>query len=1062
MKKLLFILFMGLSPLTFGQTINIKGTVIGGTDNEPLIGVYVLEQGTTNGTATNEKGNYSLKVKEGSTIKFTYIGYKDVIMKADRGIINVTMQENVNILNDVVVIGYGTQKKSVVTASISSIDSKSLENVAPVRIDNALQGLSSGVTVTHSSGQPGSAAQVRIRGVGTNGNSDPLYIVDGMPIDGGIDYLNPGDIANIEILKDAASGAVYGARAANGVILITTKKGTQGTVNVNYEFSYGFQNPWRHRKVLNATEYALMMNEAALNAGKSPVYSDPYSYGKGTDWQDELFYDNAPVQSHQLSVSGANDKVNYYFSGSYYNQNGIIGGNYNRSNYKRLTIRSNTTYYIMDHSKERSYLNKLTAGINAAYTRTKSSGITVNSEYGSPLGSAVMLSPILKVYYDEEEEKDVLKQYETAMGYDSDDNLIPFAPVRDKNGRMFTIPGKDYNEIVNPLAALSLPGSIGNSDKLVSNLWAELTIWDHLKFKTSFGTDLSFWGDDGWSPVYYLGQSNKATFSSVWSSMNRSLVWQVENTLSYDRNFGKHFIQIMLGQSSKETRGRNIGGSNKFLPEENGSVANINFATGTQSNGDMNVYGSAYSYHRLASLFARLSYNYNERYMVQATVRRDGSSNFGPNNKFAIFPSVSLGWNITNENFARSNFPEWISKIKLRASWGKNGNEAIGEFKYTVNVNSGNNYYFGTDTKGAVVNGSKASGTANPDLRWEESKQTDIGLDLGFIKDKITFSADWYDKRTSGMLMEIPVPSYLGESKPTGNVGKMQNTGVEFDFNYKFNIGDVKMQFNANASYLRNKLLNLGNESGFSNYDNLQNVGTISRGQNGNPWPFFYGKKTAGIFQTEDEIKSYVFTDPETGKTKMIQPNAVPGDVKFLDINNDGQITDDDRTKIGKGIPDWTFGFSLNAEWKNLDLIMMWQGCVGNDVFDATRRIDISKANLPQYMLDRWTGKGTSNKYPRFVSSDDNGNWLSSDLYIKDGSYLRLKNLQIGFTLPKKWTSKILISNLRLYVQAENLLTLTRYEGFDPEMSSGGTSLGIDRGVYPQSRTYTMGLNLTF
>ncbi len=1051
MKKLLsFFFLLGIALTVFSQNIQIKGVVVSGQDNEPLPGVNVVVKGTTNGTITDLDGQFVLSVPSDCVLLVSYVGYKgqEIAVKNSRSF-RIVLQEDTETLNEVVVVGYGVQKKSVVTAAIARVSSDDLLHVAPIRVDNALKGLAAGVTVTSSSGQPGSASQIRIRGIGTINDSDPLYIVDGMPIDGGIDYLNPNDIQSIEILKDAASGAVYGARAANGVVLVTTKAGKEGKVKIIYDFSYGFQSAWKHRDVLNATEYATLMNEGKMNAGEAPIYADPSSYGKGTDWQEELFYDNAPIMQHQISASGASERINYYLSAGYFKQDGIVGGNYGRSNYQRLTLRSNNTYKLFDETKTRNWINKLSVGVNAAYSHIRSTGITTNSEYGSPLGSAIAFSPLLGVY--EEDEEAVYAEYASVEN---------FAPIYDKkNGRMYTIAGSDYNEITNPLAALSLPGEIGRSDKFVSNFWAELQIWDNLKFKSSFGTDLAFWGTDGWKPVYYLGQSNKSEKSQVWSSMYKSLVWQLENTLAYDKKIGKHSFSILLGQSAKKTTGRYLSGSNYYMVEEDGSKANIDFTTGTSANGDQSVSGSAYSPSTLASYFGRLSYNYAERYMLQATVRRDGSSNFGSNNHWATFPSFSLGWNITNEKFAE-NRPGWLTSTKLRFSWGKNGNESIGAFGYVALTSTGNNYYFGSGD-GTLYNGTKPSGLANENLRWEESKQTDLGLDFGFFDNSLSFSVDYYKKITDGMLMTMSIPSYVGESKPTGNVGKMENQGVELETSYRFKVGAWEFKIGGNATYLKNKLINLGNDTGYNNYDSYQNVGTISRAENGQAFPFFYGRKTDGIFQNMEEVNSYTYTDAD-GEVSIIQPKALPGDVRFVDVNNDGVIDDNDRTKIGKGMPDWTYGLNLSVGWKNFDFNVMLQGVEGNEIFDATRRTDISYINLPSYMLNRWTGEGTSNKIPRFTFTDDNNNWTSSDLFVKDGSYMRVKNVTLGYTLPSKWARKALISSLRLYVAAENLFTFTKYEGFDPEISSGGTSLGIDRGVYPQARTYTFGVNLNF
>jgi TonB-linked SusC/RagA family outer membrane protein len=1060
----LLILLMAVSTIAFAQNAMVTGTVTDAS-NEPVIGASIMLKGTSTGTTTDLDGHFKMNAAQGATLQVSYIGYKTEMVRVSGSNLKIVLHEDSKALDEVVVVGYGVQKKSVVTAAIAKVSSDDLKGTAPVRMDNALKGLAAGVTVTSSSGQPGAAARVRVRGVGTINNSDPLYIVDGMPIEGGLDYLNPNDIASIEVLKDAASGAVYGARAANGVILVTTKTGKLGKTKVTYDFSYGWQSAWRHRDVLNASEYAVMMNEGRVNAGMAPLFSDPYSYGEGTDWQNEVFNDNAPVINHQVSVSGANEKMNYLLSAGYYTQEGIVGGNFDRSNYQRMTLRSNTNYTVFDMSKDRNWLNSLKLNANISYARVKSKSIDANSQWGSPLGSALALSPILTVL-----EPDPAGQ----MALYSSNTF--YTPTYDKKGNMYMIPGTSYNEMNNPVASLSLPGAQGWSHKVVANFSAELQLWQGLRFKTSYGADLSFWGSDSYTKKFYLsGNNHDSGATSVASSSSRGTVWQVENVLMYDKTIGKHSFSIILGQSAKQTRGYYLGGSSDNMIDPSGSKPYIDYTygvtnpvtitthTATLADGTVvnvydgykyntTIYGGKNALATISSLFARLSYNYDERYMLQATVRRDGSSRFGANNHYATFPSFSLGWNVTNESFMKSR-PEWLSNLKARFSWGKNGNENIGNFRYTVMTSSGNNYIFGSST---VAPGVKASGLANPDLKWEESVQTDFGLDFGFMSNSLTFTIDYYKKRTNGMLMEMNIPSYVGEAKPIGNVGKMDNSGVEMEANYKFNVGDVNIHIGGNVTYLKNKLIEYGNETGWANLDYFQGAGTISRAQNGKPFPYFYGYKTAGVFQNAAEVQAYKNADGG-----LIQPNAVAGDVRFVDVNGDGSITDADCTDIGNGMPDWSFGINFSAAWKGFDLSMMWQGTAGNDVYDATRRTDIASVNLPTWMLNRWTGEGTSTRIPRFALGD-NTNWKSSDLYVYDGSYMRLKNIQLGYTLPEKLTKKAFISSLRFYVAAENLFTFTKYHGFDPEISSSATSLGIDYGVYPQARTWTVGVNLAF
>ena len=1044
MKKLLSVLF--LFSFTFAtvyaQSIQVKGIVVSGSDNEPLPGVNVAVKGNTStGTITGLDGDFTLSVPSDAVLSVSYIGFKtqEVPVKGQRNL-RIVLQEDSETLDEVVVVGYGVQKKSVVTASIARVSADDLGATAPVRMDNALKGMASGVTVTSSSGQPGSAARIRVRGVGTINNSDPLYIVDGMPIEGGLDYLNPNDISSIEVLKDAASGAVYGARAANGVILVTTKSGKEGRTKVTYDFSYGWQSAWKKRDVLNATEYAVMMNEGAVNAGIAPTYSDPYSYGQGTNWQKEVFYNDAPVMSHQVSASGGSEKGSYLLSLGYYTQDGIVGGNFNRSNYERLTLRSNNLYTLFDESKNRNWLNNMKITSNLSYARIKAKNIEANSTWGSPLGSALSMSPMLSPYVEGEAAKAQLEYLAGQKAY-----VKQYGP----NGELLMVPSAfgSYQEMTNPVANLLMPGDDNWTHKFVANFSAELQLWDNLKFKTSYGVDMAFWGKDGYTPIYYLREGQNQSFSTAYAEKHSATIWQLENVLMYDKTFGKHSFSAILGQSAKKNSGSFLTGSRNNITNYNRPY--LNASTGLAGDGDRNSSGAPDVVATLASMFARASYNYDERYMLQFTIRRDGSSRFGANNHWATFPSLSLGWNITNESFMAKR-PDWLTSAKLRLSWGKNGNENIGNFEYVALATPGNNAIFGKDE--SVINGVKASRLPNPDLKWEESEQTNFGLDLGFLNNSLTFSIDYYIKNTNGMLMPMPLVGYVGEKIPLGNVGDMKNSGVEMDANYKFNVGGWNFRVGGNLSYLKNELIEYGNTTGWDNLDYFQGVGTISRAQNGKPFPFFYGYKTDGVLQNLAEATEY---------NNLYKKSLVPGDIRIVDVDKNGVINDNDRTDIGKGMPDWTFGFNASVSWKNFDLNMMWQGTAGNDIYDATRRTDVKSSNLPAWMLARWTGEGTSNRIPRYVQGDSY-NWQSSDLMVYDGSYFRLKNLQLGYTLPKELTQKAFISSLRVYVAAENLLTFTKYHGFDPEISSGGTSLGIDYGVYPQARTWTVGLNLAF
>ncbi|MBQ8154359.1 MAG: TonB-dependent receptor [Prevotella sp.] len=1058
-RLLTMLLALLVSMASFAQDFSgILGSVID-ESGEPVIGATVVEKAKPqNATITNIDGQFAMKVSEGATLVISYVGYQTQEVKAQNRM-TVTLKEDAQVLNDVVVIGYGVQKKSVVTAAISKVTGDDLNLTRPSRIEDALKGKVSGVQITQASGQPGSASKFTIRGSGSVNNSDPLYIVDGMAVEGGISYLNPVDIASVEILKDAASAAIYGARAANGVVLVTTKSGTSGKTTINYDFSYGWQNPWKKKAVLNAREYMTIMNEAQINDGNAPRYTadfiNNYS-GPDTDWQEEVFNYNAPVVQHQVSISGGNDKMNYFLSLGYFSQEGIVGGNYDRSNYNRWSLRSNSTYTVFE-ANNRTFLNKLKVGVNIGYSRAKSSGIQTNTEYGSILGSALTFSPLQPVYLSEEEGKALLAEHPDAIT---------------KDGRVFSLPPTGFQELTNPVATLNQPShSYNNEDKFVASFYAELDILPGLKFKSSYGADLSFWGSDGYGMKEYRGTMAHTDQSWVSSSMNRGFRWQVENVLTYQKTFAeKHNLTVVLGQSANRYTYRYLSGSDYSLLDTDPLKANIDYAVADRAEERVSSGTGGYDKVSLASYFGRVDYNYDERYMAQFTLRRDGSSVFGTNNKWATFPAVSIGWNVWNEPYLKNVKPSWWDVLKVRFSWGQNGNASIGNFLYMSLMDGGENYYFGGSynptseaNEGTMVYGSSPGRVANTDVKWETSEQIDLGVDLRFFNSRLSFTFDYFTKKTKDMLAYMPVPTYIGQSSPMGNLGRMKNWGYEFELGWKDRIKDFSYFINANISVLKNKMIDLGNESGETDYEGAGagGVGTYVHAKNGEVWPYFYGLQTNGLFQNWDEVNSYVNADGN-----LIQPNAHPGDVRFVDLDGDGAIGSGDRTKIGKGAPDVTFGFTLGAEWKGFDFSAAFQGTLGNDVFDFAQRGDVPAMNRPSWILDRWIGEGTSNKIPRMTSANPNGNWQSSDLFIKNGSYMRLKNIQLGYTLPQNITRIASIQRLRVYVSAENLLTITGYDGFDPELGGGdgasATAMGVDKGIYPQSRTVFVGANITF
>ncbi len=1070
-ERFLFVLLALLvSMAVAAQSLGLKGTVTD-ENGEPVIGASVTVKGQPQkGAITNIDGEFTLNVSVGTPLVISYLGYASVEKDASDGM-TVVLKEDANTLNDIVVIGYGVQKKSVVTASIAKVSSDDLDGKTRLRAEDALKGMAAGVNVTSASGQPGSKSMIRIRGINTINNSEPLYIVDGMPTNqDGMESVNPYDIESIEVLKDAASGAIYGARAANGVILITTKKGKMGKASINYNFSYGWQSAWKKRDVTGATDYAILQNERRVQNGMAPLYDDPYNLtdangnaiqGFGTDWQDLIFNDNAPIVQHDLSISGASEKVNYYLSMGYFTQEGIVGGNYGQSNYDRLTIRSNNQFNLFDESKNRKFLNKLDLGANISYMRVHSTGIDANSTWGSPLGSALYLAPTLPLTLN--------------AGYDANGNPLigqqqidrysAYDLYTDANGNPYTIPNfiGSYQEQNNPIAIMQNNPTRGWSHKFMPKFSLDLQLFDELKYHFTYSAELSFWGNESATlQKYYLSGNNNSDHTQASAYKGNNNRWQVENTLTYDKKIGNHTIGIVLGQSASKYKGDDLSGYHWNLV--NPDKPSINYTTGgnleisydddgkmTGAKSLTGASGGPFVEHRISSLFARLSYNYDEKYMLQATVRRDGSNRFGSNNKYGTFPSVSVGWNIMNEKFMEPT-RNWLANMKLRASWGKNGIDNLVDFAYTTLTTLGgtSNYYFGQSA--AMIYGSKANRLANEDLKWEESEQTDIGLDLGFFSNALTFSVDYYIKKTNGMIIDMPIPSYVGEQRPQANVGDMENSGWEFELGYKWNISDAHFSIKGNASYLKNKLKNLGNDTGFINYGINQFSDGGTRAENGQPFPFFYGYKTDGILQNKAEADAY---------NSKYGTSSKPGDFRFVDTNGDNTITSDDRTNIGKGMPDWTFGLNFNVDWKGFDLGFFLQGVSGADIFDATYRQDVASGNYPTWVLQRWTGEGTSNTVPTL---GDSKNWVCSDMYIQDGSYLRLKNITIGYTLPRVLTNKISISRLRIYARAENLITWTKYWGFDPEVgsfSSSPTNLGVDYGVYPQARTYTIGFNIS-
>lgn len=1034
MAVLLLIISANCLSMNAQTSLKVHGTVSSSSDGMPLIGVNVVEKGTTNGAITDIDGNYTLTVQAGAQLEFSYIGFvtQTVLVTSSNTTYNIVLNEDTETLDEVVVVGYGVQKKSVVTAAMSKVSTEELNLGTPTSVSNVMKGKISGVQITANSGQPGAESKIRIRGTGTVNDSDPLYIVDGMPSNNGIDYLNPSDIESIEVLKDAASAAIYGARGANGVVLVTTKKGSfKQKTTVNYEFTYGIQNPSKKIDLMNTEQYVMMMNEMAENSGLDPYFTSVPNVD--TDWQDALTYDNAPIINHKVSVSGGGEHSTHYASFGYIKQRGIFAKGH--SDYERYNGRLNYSNTLFD-IKSRNFLNKVTFTTNASYSRVNRIGNTIdNSEASGLIASINHLPPTEAIYQDD---PDMISYYETVYP-----NYVT-AP----NGRVYNI--IDLREINNPLASMQVNNNQRKVEQVFNaNFSLDIDILPGLKYRTSANMEWAFVSTKNVVPAYDLNATTKNTTSYVEDEKKDAYSWQWENVFSYDKTFGKHNIGALFGTTLASYSDANLKGTDYNLLVVDPDKAFIDIATGDRTLERVEGTGND---HKLASIFARVNYNYDERYLLEAVVRRDGSSNFGPSHRYAVFPSVSAGWVISRENFMEGK-PDWLSFLKLRASWGQNGNESIGAFGYTSMMSMGNNAV----VNGSVVTGALTSGYVNSDLKWETSEQLDLGLDLRLLNNSLSFTFDYFKKKTKDMLMDVALPEYTGYRTMRTNVGTVENEGIEMEASYRFNIGKVDFDLSANASYITNEVTELG-----TNRTTLQQLGgglggAVSVMETGYPYGYFWGFKTDGIFQNWDEVNNYVNAKGQKIEYD-VQPE--PGDVRYVDLNNDGTISDADRTMIGDPNPNWTYGFSLGVNWNNFDLSAFFQGAAGNQIYKFYRRANITQANWETEWLGRWHGEGTSNRLPKLVAGDPHHNttW-TNDLFVEDGNYLRLKVLQIGYSLPRKLTQKLLIQKLRVFVQGENLFTATKYSGYDPEV---GTRNGFDGGTYPQARTFTFGANLVF
>ena len=1020
------------------QDGKLRGNVTGASDGEPLIGVSVVVKGTAKGSVTDYDGNYSLAgLKRGDVIVFSYLGYMPREQAyTGQARLDIKLKEDSKSLDDLVVIGYGTMKKKLVTGATMQLKGDDIQKLNTVNPLAAMQGQTPGVNIVSTSGQPGSPMSVTIRGLGTVGNSQPLYLIDG--IAGDITNLNPADIERIDVLKDAASAAIYGAQAANGVILVTTKSGKEGSSKISYDGYVGWQTVGRKFDVLNSREYMTIMDEARVNSGMSPVdwaslnsIRDANGNIYDTDWINTAIDDGALTTSHNLSFTGGSKTSTYAISGGYTGQDGVIGGS-DISYYKRYNFRAN--------SEHKMYDGLITVGEHVSFVYKNTRGMGTGNIYNNNLRSAFSASPIIPVYGPDGD-------YNSTVG--SDWNVNDGNPY----GTMMV---NRYNQ--------------NKSGTLDANVYMQVEPVKNLKFKTVYGISYGASSYRSYTPTYQFTPQSAVAEEKVNQSNGHGLSMVWTNTLSYDFKVkGGHDISALVGSEWSRYDGSSTGGSNT------GIIPGFNdwdhaWLTNTNGTANKSVSGAPYDETRGMSYFARLGWSWKDRYMVNATLRADGSSKFAPGNRWGYFPSVSAGWTISEEKFMKS-VQSWMDFLKLRASWGQVGNANIRCWQYLAPVTtSKTNYNFGSNGgQEGWSTGSYPNRLASDDIKWETSEQINIGIDARFFKSRLALTADWYVKSTKDWLVEAPVLATAGTTIKMINGGDVKNTGVELGLTWNDNIGrDFTYSVGANFAYNHNEVGSIPTEDGIIHGDPnriYQNAEEYYRAENGHAIGYFWGYQTAGIFQSRQDIDNWI-----AAGNGVMQANVQPGDVKYVDCNRDGMIDANDKVDLGNGLPKYTFGFNIMLGWKGFDLSMNATGAAGFKIIQSYRDPNSSQGNYSRAILNRWTGEGTSNSMPR-VTYNDVGNWLFSDLYLQDGDYIRLQNLTLGYDF-KQLISWKGISKLRLYVQAQNLLTLTKYDGMDPEVGSyngiDGDSnnhtwvSGVDMGYYPHPRTFIVGVNIAF
>lgn len=986
------------------QAKTVTGTVTD-VSGEPIIGANIRIKGTTTGTITDIDGNFSIKAEPQSVIEVSYIGYltQETVINNQKSI-RFLLKEDTKTLDEVVVIGYGVQKKADLTGSVANINTEKLNTQSNANIGQALQGKIAGVDIVSQGGAPGSGTRIMVRGIGTLNNASPLYIVDGMYMNS-IDHINPNDIASIDVLKDASSAAIYGSRAANGVIIVTTKEGsnTEGKPIIDLSVNLGISTASKFLDMLDAKGWAEVTTIARQAIGKPALdMATDLANKPDNDWQDIMFRP-ALMQNYNLSVKGGGKYSTYYTGLGYFNQDGIVKG----TNYQRYNIQSKNDY-------KRGIFS---AGTNLIISFSHDKPLHQELR-GGMIGTILQSVPTLEKYDDTRE-----------GGY-----------------------GGTYGDVVNiphPLAIIddNIMDRYNENVKIFANLYAQIELFKGLKYKLNLTPDFSFERYKNYLNKYDFGlATNSITQLTERQRRRRNIL--VENLLTFDRTFGEHKISALAGYTYQDSRFRHIQAYGEGLPQ---GLEEIDAATTNRSN-EGNSWRSV-----LTSILGRVFYSYQNKYLFTATIRRDGSSKFGKNNRYGYFPSFSLGWNVTEEKFMEN--VHWLDQLKLRGGYGVLGNQEIDNYQYSSTITTGINY---PDGNGGLLQGAFPKNFANPDIKWEETAMTNVGIDFMAFNNRLSLTADYYVKNTKDILLTVPIPiSSGGANDPIRNAGKIRNNGFEFNLGWMDQPNpDISYGINLIGSFNKNKVIAMGSESGsIKGGSTNQNI-TTSETKAGYPIGGYWLISTAGYFNSQEEVDAYA----KDGK--KIQPAAEPGDIKFVDANNDGVINDDDRVFQGSPFPDFTFALNGNMRYKNFDLSIGLQGVLGNKIYNATRQTleDVTKgSNFLASCLDYWTPENKNASHPRLTWDDPNRNTRAeSDRYLENGSYLRLRSVQLGYTFPQTWF-KGAIQHARVYINAENLFTITSYSGYSPDVNADNANYrGFDNFIYPTNRTFMLGLNVTF